>query len=178
MTVLNIHGYGGAPHNSAYTVLSNRGYRIVSPAIDYDRETPDDIVARLYAIIESEQVDLIVGVSLGGFFAAVCAAGTRLPVVLINPCLLPFLHLPRLGYTRSVAPFLPLFGTLSQLERDRVFCIVGGKDEVIDTHDFARNLFSDTRITIVPDGRHSGSTLPLDSYFASVLPAVEKLTAE
>lgn len=168
--ILNIHGYGGDPRNAACGALSALGCDIVSPAIDYDAQTPDAVMAGLRgAIAEDRDIGVIVGTSLGGFFAAVLAAETGLPVMLVNPALLPFLNLPRLGYNGDVRPFIRLFGAVAELGTDKVNCIVGGKDEVIDTHDFTEKLFGSGRVRIVPEGMHSGATLPLAEYFGEIL---------
>lgn len=169
MKIMNIHGYRGDPHNSAYRALDNLGCDMLSPAFDYDNELPENVTDKLLNIINSNNIELIVGTSLGGFYAAVLSARTGLPAILVNPCLLPFLHLPRLGYDGNIAPFIPLFGELSELRVNNVSVIVGGSDEVIDTHDFTKNLLQNSRFRVVPEGKHSGSTLPLREYFGEIL---------
>lgn len=170
MNILNIHGFGGSPHNSAYAALqSNNCNDIYSPSIDYNAETPEDILGKLRYIIADKRIDLIVGTSLGGFFGAVLSAEKNIPVILVNPCLLPFLHLPRLGFCGDIKPFVSMFGILAKLDISNVSCIVGGQDEVIDSHDFTEKLLHNARFRIIPDGRHSGSTLPLKEYFFEML---------
>ena len=170
MLILNIHGYHGSPQNAAYAALQANGCdAIISPAIDYDAEAPENLLARLRGIIDEQNVGLIVGTSLGGFFAAVLSAETHLPVMLVNPCLMPFLHLPRLGFEGDIKPFIPLFGTLTKLDRDNVSCIVGDADEIISTHDFTEKLLHNARFRRIPGGHHSGATLPLPAYFGEML---------
>ena len=170
MTILNIHGYQGSAQNAAYGALQANGCdAIISPAIDYDAASPERIVSMLRGIIDEQHVGLIVGTSLGGFFAAVLSAETHLPVMLVNPCLLPFLHLPRLGFQGDIRPFISLFGTLTQLDRDNVSCIVGDADEIISTHDFTEKLLANGRFRRIPGGHHSGATLPLPEYFGEML---------
>ena len=150
---INIHGYNGTPQNAAYAALQANGCTdIIAPAIDYDAETPDSILDKLRHIAADKNVSLIVGTSLGGFFAAVLSAELHLPVILVNPCLMPFLHLPRLGFQGDISPFIPLFGTLDRLDIGNVSCIVGGQDEVIDSHDFTQKLLGNARFRIVPAG--------------------------
>ena len=170
MRILNIHGYGGNPHNAAYAALqANNCTNIISPAIDYDAESPENILGKLRYIIADKRIELIVGTSLGGFFAAVLSAEKNLPVMLVNPCLIPFLHLPRLDFHGDIKPFISMFGTLAKLDSSNVSCIVGGQDEIIDTHDFTENMLRNARFRIISDGKHSGSTLPLETYFAKML---------
>ena len=118
---------------------------------------------------EKSGAEVVIGSSLGGFFAALISVRLGLPAVLINPCLMPFLHLPRLGYEGDIRPFMQLFGELSGIDEKKVYTIVGGSDEVIDTHDMTRNLLRNTHFEVVPNGGHSGSTLPLERFFSEVL---------
>ena len=126
------------------------------------------IYARLRETALQEGAETVVGTSLGGFFAAVLAADLHLRVILVNPCLMPFLHLPRLGFTGEIAPFIPLFGTLTRLNSAQVSCIVGDADEVIDTHDFTERLLKNARFRRIAGGKHSGATLPLPAYFSEL----------
>jgi pimeloyl-ACP methyl ester carboxylesterase len=169
MKVFNLHGYQGSAQNAACTAWQSLGCTVVSPALDYDAEQPAALLDRMEAEIAAQQPDLICGTSLGGFFAAVLAARTGLPVYLVNPCMLPFLHLPRLGFAGPIAPFVPLFGELAALDPDRVRVIVGGSDELIDTHDFTAHFVGQNRVTVIPGGKHSGATLPLAEFFAQAM---------
>ena len=169
MKILNIHGYHGDTQNSAYKALSELGCDTISPAFDYDNELPGKVMSNLRDIIDDNNIEMIVGTSLGGFYAAVLSARTGLPAILVNPCLLPFLHLPRLGYNGNIASFVPLFGELSELYAEKISVIIGGSDEVIDTHDFTKNLLRGSRFRVVTEGKHSGSTLPLKDFFGEIL---------
>lgn len=166
MKVLNIHGYKGSAKNSAYEVLTALGHEVTSPDLDYDAILPDETVEILLKKAGECGAEMIVGSSLGGFYAAVLSVRLGIPITLINPCLLPFLHLPRLGYTGDIRQFMPLFGELAKIDDCKVYAIIGEKDEVIDTHDMTRNLLKNSRIVLVPNGMHSGSTLPLYDLFA------------
>lgn len=173
MKILNIHGYGGSTQNSAYTTFTNMGYEVISPALDYDNRSPQDILSELKSIIDSNGVKLIVGTSLGGFFSAVLSVRTGLPVILLNPCLMPFYHLPELGYNGDVKPFMALFGELSGIDTDKVSCIIGSEDELISTHAFTKKLLENERFRIITGGKHSAFTLPLADYFSEIRPWFE-----
>ena len=81
--------------------------------------------------------------------------------------MLPFLHLQRLGYKNDdgVLEYIRLFSGLADVDGSLVSTIIGGQDELIDTHDFTRGIFQNERYIIVPEGKHSGSTMPLDEIF-------------
>lgn len=172
MNILNIHGYKGSAKNSAYEALTALGHTVTSPEVDYDNLTTDETLDILCKAAEECGAEVIVGSSLGGFYAAVMAVRLGVPVILINPCLLPFLHLPRLGCSGDIRPFMSLFGELAALDESKTYTIVGGSDEVIDTHDMTRNLLKNGRFEVIPNGKHSGSTLPLKRFFEEILEVI------
>ena len=175
LSILNIHGYHGSPENAAYAALGKQCENITSPSVDYDAKSPESIADDLRHIITDRKIDVIVGTSLGGFFAAYLSAEFNLPVILINPCLLPFLHLPRLGYYGEITSFISMFGTLTDLKNDNVCCIVGDADEIIETNDFTERLCRNDRFRRIPGGKHSGATLPLNDYFDEILPYCDEI---
>lgn len=169
MKILNIHGYTGSAENSACSVLRKMGYDVVSPQLDYDLMSPDSVLDVLGQQISDNNITHIVGTSLGGFFGAVLSARFGVPVILVNPCLMPFVTLPRLNSKGSIRPYLRLFSEISNMDISATSTIIGGQDDVIDYHDFTQNLLRNERFRIIPDGRHSGATLPLEQYFKEVL---------
>ena len=170
MNILNLHGFRGDYHNAAYGALTELGHEVISPMTDYENESPDEVLDKLGKIIKDNGCELLAGTSLGGFYAAVLSAETGLPAVLVNPCLMPFYHLPAFdGYRGEFTPYIRLFGKLEKLDSKIVNCIIGGQDEVIDTHSFDVTLLGEDRITVIPEGMHSGATLPLKDYFKSLL---------
>lgn len=167
MKVLNIHGYHGNAANSAYAALQKCDFDIISLQIDYDRTSPETVMQLLNSQFTNNFCDAVVGTSLGGFYAALISMKNECPCVLINPCLLPFLHLPRLGYQSDsgIIEYIRLFSGLAEVDGNLVSTITGGQDEVIDTHDFTRSIFQNERYIVVPDGKHSGNTMPLETIF-------------
>ena len=167
-TILNIHGYHGSPKNSAYTALHEIGCEyIISPSIDYDSEEPSNIIGNLNMLRVQHKADMIVGTSLGGFYAAVLSARHDLPAMLVNPCLTPFfLNILSDFKTR---PLVKFFGELSKIDSSNVSCIVGDDDEVLGNHAFTEKLLGNSRFRRIEGGKHSGATLPLKEYFTEML---------
>ncbi len=167
MKVLNIHGYHGNAANSSYEALQQCNFDIISLQIDYDRTSPETVMQLLNSQFTNNFCNAVVGTSLGGFFAALISVKNECPCVLVNPCLMPFLHLPRLGYRNDdgVLEYIRLFSGIADVDSQLVSTIVGGQDELIDTHDFTRQIFQNERYIVVPDGKHSGSTMPLNDIF-------------
>ncbi len=169
MKILNIHGYMGSSENSACSVLKKMGYDVISIQLDYDNMSPYSVLDMLLRQISDNNITHIVGTSLGGFFGAVLSAELDVPVVLVNPCLMPFVYLSRLGFTGDIVSYIEMFGKISNLKNKNVSTIIGEQDEVIDSHDFTEKFLGNERFRKVPHGRHSGATLPLESYFREVL---------
>ncbi|MBR1393479.1 MAG: hypothetical protein IJ561_06540 [Ruminococcus sp.] len=171
MKILNIHGYHGNPKNSAYQALEALGCEIIAPALDYDNTLPESIIRDLKFILTDKRPDIIVGTSLGGFYAAVLSAQNDYPVMLVNPFMMSFLTFD--GDVRSrkdIGSLISLFGSLSQLDSSNVSCIVGDNDELLGDHKFTEELLGNVRFRRIPGGGHSGATLPLKEYFAEMLP--------
>ena len=167
MKILNIHGYGGSSENSACLVLREMNFEVISPQIDYDAEEPGMIFSNLKKIAEEERPDYIVGTSLGGFFAFRIASCTGLRAVLVNPCLRPCETLPELGYVLDETrerEFELLSDVTKKTVHGNITAIIGGRDEVIGYHEtVTRRIIEDC--TVIPNGRHSGGTLPLKEFF-------------
>ncbi|MDE6781301.1 MAG: hypothetical protein K2J40_07575 [Ruminococcus sp.] len=168
MRILNIHGYKGMPENSACHALENIG-EVISPTVRYDSDEPEKIIEKLRKKFIDNECDIIVGTSLGGFFGVVLSARLDVPVILVNPCLMPFVTLPRLGFTGNIQSYMRLFPEIADIDVSGTSTIIGGQDEVIDYHDFTEKLLGNKNFRIVPDGKHSGATLPLESFFREIL---------
>ena len=167
-TILNIHGYHGSPKNSAYTAQHEiECENIISPSIDYDSEESSNIIGTLNMLRVQYKADMIVGTSLGEFYAAVLSARHDLPAMLVNPCLTPFL-LDILSDFKT-RPLVQLFNELEKIELSNVSCIVGDADELLGNHAFTEKLLGNARFRRIKDGKHSGYTLPLKAFFSEML---------
>ncbi|MDE6774831.1 MAG: hypothetical protein K2J37_00765 [Ruminococcus sp.] len=166
MKILNIHGYKGSVENSACLVLKEMGFDVISPQIDYDTESFENILDNLRKIFTENMPDYIVGTSLGGAFALLVSAENSVPVILVNPCLMPEITLPELGYNGYIS-LVNFFNDFSA-DPEKTYAIIGGQDEVINYHEnvtmkIIRNC------TVIPDGKHSGATLPLKEFFGELI---------
>ena len=167
MKILNIHGYNGNAANAAYQALRACDFEIISLQIDYDRMSPEHLMQMFKSQFANNFCDAVVGTSLGGFYAALVSAKSECPCVLINPALVPFITLPQLGYKNDegIVEYIRLFSGLAETNNSMVSTVVGSEDEIVSTHDFTRRLFQNERYLVVPGGKHSGETLPLEDIF-------------
>lgn len=91
--IINIHGYNSTGENSKFQFLKSifPDETIISPTLPFN---PKETVEQLRSIIlKQKEKILVVGSSLGGFYAYYIAARFSLDVCLINPSLIPFVNL-------------------------------------------------------------------------------------
>ncbi len=69
-------------------------YEIISPTLDYKSIPPLEIMQQLVGIITHKRPQLVVGSSLGGYYAICCCAACSVPVLAVNPVTnpIPLLH--------------------------------------------------------------------------------------
>jgi len=94
--ILFIYGFGGSPKSTFCTLireaLPQEEYQVICES--YPQEDATAARDYLHKLIEQEQVDMVMGTSLGGFLTL--SLDTTLPRVVINPCMKPSFELPLL----------------------------------------------------------------------------------
>lgn len=89
--IINIHGFSSSGRNAKCSFLKEvfPGEKIVSPDLAVE---PIQAIEQLKTYIEEDRTEpvLLVGSSLGGFYAYYLSALYRCHAVLLNPSLLPF----------------------------------------------------------------------------------------
>lgn len=92
--ILNIHGFRSCGDNAKAAFLRDLfpEVQIVSPTLPL---APHKALEVLESEIErcGKPLEMIVGSSLGGFYAYVLCCRYRVPAVLLNPAVVPFVHL-------------------------------------------------------------------------------------
>ena len=164
MKILNLHGYQASAENSVCHALKENGYEVISPQIDYDRQSPEEIRTMLFHLYDAEVCEAITGSSMGGFFAIQTACEKNCPALLINPCLNPFQTLPELGFDNKVfvLEYIRLFSNLAHLDFSKTFAVIGEKDDIVTTHPVIKYLLDENHVLLVPDGGHPSSSLPMN----------------
>lgn len=92
--VLYIHGFLSSSNSTTIISLQKHyGYKydFIVPELDVDASVS---IPKLNEIIKNETPSLIIGNSLGGFYALMCDSGD-IPIIVINPCVNPYEHLKR-----------------------------------------------------------------------------------
>ena len=92
--VLYIHGFMSGSNSETVYKLRKRydyKYEFIVPELDGD---PLESISKIDNIIREEKPSLIIGSSLGGYYALMCDSGD-IPIIVINPCVDPYNHLQR-----------------------------------------------------------------------------------
>ena len=175
INILNIHDFGEGPENEAYKTLrelketewaNSRPHSkelessVISPELQYGHFPVDFLTYEEY--LKANEISLVVGNGLGGFYAAVICAKHDIPAIVINPCLTPFLDLPKKDYTGSLSSFMAYFSDLAALEfnRDNISCLIITDDKTPDISDFTKTLLKNERFRTI-----SREELSLYGYF-------------
>lgn len=87
MVILYIHGYGSNGNALKAKKLQTMfpTIRVVSPTFDYDRLAPQDIYQRLKQVMSKEKPNLVLGSSMGGYYALCCSNFYDGTIWCINP---------------------------------------------------------------------------------------------
>ena len=153
--ILNLHGLFGYHENNNYQELRRLfpDEEIWSPQIDYLAEGPRELLGKL---AEGGPYSLVVGNSLGGFFAYALGASQGFATVLTNPCVPPHVYLP------DLAPDYRFLGEIEAIWNDAYptefpcTAILGTHDELID-HERTLELLKDSCRIVTIDAAHSMS---------------------
>ncbi len=88
--ILYIHGFASCGNSNKTQLLRESFDGVLCPDIPVD---PDEAISFLHRLILDNDVELIIGSSLGGFYAAHLAERFQIKAVLLNPSTQPFITL-------------------------------------------------------------------------------------
>lgn len=161
--MLYLHGFGSCGESNKSRVLREyfKEYRILSPDLPY---APADAVSFVDALIRHEDIDILIGSSLGGFYATYFAEKYQLPAILLNPSVTPWQTLAlQVGWQKrfcdgEVFEFKEAY--LRQLEalqvepqKGKYLVLLQSGDEVLD-YQVAKNFYEKHKVVIEYGGNH------------------------
>lgn len=161
MNILYIHGFASRfdPHSSKIVALEKLGS---VGGIDLDYTEPvENIFAELEQEISEGEYDLLVGTSLGGYWAAKTGTELGLPFVAVNPSIAPKDNL-----WEYVGHGVTHFGTEYDLGVDVIrgyedfptegfgLILLDAGDDVIDSTATANALYDSYYVVTYPGGSH------------------------
>ena len=83
--VLYIYGYGSSPESSTCKWLKNNLLNTIVYSFEYVQTDPENSIPYLCSLVEELDIDIVIGSSLGGWYAMHVASICSLPSMLINP---------------------------------------------------------------------------------------------
>ena len=180
--IINLHGLNGERLNTNYNLLIKKyPGDLVSPQIDYMNIPPVDILLDiLKTALNADNVDFIVGHSLGGFYAYLVAQIIHCPCILTNPCLPPHEYVPKLepdyAYEKHLYTlYNNLIHKVNKDSRDYpIFLIQGNRDDIIDGES-CREIINADYMFIVNGGHSFSDCEEFSEVFEEVLGRIQKM---
>lgn len=83
--VLYIYGYGSSPESNTCKWLKNNLPNAIVYSFGYVQTDPENSIPYLCSLVEELDIDIVIGSSLGGWYAMHVASICSLPSILINP---------------------------------------------------------------------------------------------
>ena len=83
--VLYIYGYGSSPESNTYEWLKDNLPNTKVYCYTYEQSDPENSIPYLCSLVEELDIDIVIGSSLGGWYAMHIASICSLPSILINP---------------------------------------------------------------------------------------------
>ena len=173
--ILYIHGFqscGEGQKSSALKAYFGADY-ILAPNLPY---APLEAIEFLKDLIKKEGITLLIGSSLGGFYATYLAESLKMSAILINPATIPFITLERhLGWKERFCDgnkFEVTLDYLNQLKDLKVkpkegkyLVSLQSDDEVLNYKD-AQELYVNQRIILEYGGNHRFENI--EDYFSMI----------
>jgi len=171
--ILYIHGYNGSKNGQSATLIKKHlpvDYAFF--AIDYDQTNAATAIKQISEFVEQNQIDLIVGSSLGAFLTLNLPGVAK---IIYNPCYLPSVELPKIGCdTKQADTYKPYERRkpVDETERSRIYAIFSDDDELLG--DKYRKLYAEdwSSDMVIVHGRHKISEESIVDY---VIPAIVKM---
>jgi 5'-nucleotidase len=167
--IIFLAGFGGGAHSNSYNSLKEQVKNCAFYLKEYDNEIPTKAYYSLEIgiknICEKFKQVILVGNSLGGYYANYFAEKFRLPCVLINPSLFPETTLGKRGVP---VKFLKLFKKSSFEHKDKYVFL--GKHDVVVNPDIAAKHFSNIQsVTWLDEGHQIKDFSPIAARLNSLI---------
>lgn len=123
--ILYVHGFNSTPYSNTYNTFK----KLLNPdfyelhTIDYDPKDPKTAVAEIKKYVKENEIDIIIGSSLGGFLTLNIFGVSR---IVINPCWNPAVELPLIGYDGPTDVYETMLADLRQALDDEEAGLVSG----------------------------------------------------
>ena len=173
--ILFLHGFSSCGKGNKSTAL--RAYfgkeNLIANNLPY---APFEAIAEIENLLKTENIDLLIGSSLGGFYATYLAEKHGLKAVLLNPSTEPWQTLsPYTGWQKRFcddevfefkASFIEAFKTLEAKPRKgRYLVLLQSEDELLD-YTKAQSLYNTHKVVVEYGGNHRFENI--DAYMSMI----------
>ncbi len=161
--ILYLHGFASCGEGNKSSELKKYfgEENVLSPDLS---PSPFDTIQMIEELLKSENIDLLIGSSLGGFYATCLAEKYQMKAILLNPSIQPWETLaPYVGWQKrfcdeEVFEFKTVY--LEQLrtmvvapERGKYLLLLQSEDEVLD-YTKAQSLYNKHKVIVEYGGNH------------------------
>jgi len=173
--ILYIHGFASCGNSNKTQLLRENFDGVLCPDVPVD---PDEAISFLQKLIIDNEVSLIIGSSLGGFYAAYLAEKFQIKTVLLNPSTQPFLTLaPYVGTNEFFCSGEPFEWTKDHITKlfsyaiskdsikAPVLVLLQKDDEVLD-YTKAAKFYENYEVVVQEGGNHRFENL--DEYLGKI----------
>jgi len=173
--ILYLHGFASCGEGNKSTELKKHfgEENLLSPDLP---SSPFDAISEIETLLKSEKIALLIGSSLGGFYATYLAHKYQLKAILLNPSTEPWITLaPYVGWQKrfcdeEVFEFKSIY--LEQLEmlaanpdKGTYLVLLQSEDEVLD-YTKAQSLYNKHKIIVEYGGNHRFENI--DDYLSMI----------
>lgn len=154
LIVLYFHGYGSSPLTDKVSDLKRSFADVRAPQIPLLFQEAQSTLCDYVESLMCEKRDLIiVGTSLGGYWAGMIGAKYDIPTVLVNPAIDPAKSLVQFDDTRLTTDELAKFDKITKSSSPRMV-LLAEDDDIIPPHEAARLFADNAKVQLFRDGGH------------------------
>lgn len=184
---LFVHGFNSGSDSSTGAQVKKyleeghyNGDKYMVDIFDFDMLNPKETIGRIWNASKSNEYNLIVGHSLGGFY--VLASQFEIQKLVLNPCMLPSLEIPKLDDDHVVKPELiekwktlesEIYNQIDPETKDLIAGVFGDSDPLFSYYEKFQSVYGKVRAVKVP-GEHKFSDeqikVALDAGFYNTKP--------
>jgi len=173
--ILFLHGFSSCGKGNKSTAL--KAYfgaeNIIANNLPY---APLDAIEEIENLLKTENIDLLIGSSLGGFYATYLAEKYKLKAVLLNPSTQPWQTLlPYVGWQKRFcdeevfafkSSYIEAFKTLAvKPVKGRYLVLLQSEDELLD-YTKAQSLYNTHKVIVEYGGNHRFENI--DAYMSMI----------
>lgn len=179
INILYIYGLGSNTNSTKFNylkeLLNSEKYNLF--CIDYKQHEPLKSIAILQDFIDKHQIDIIIGISYGGFLAT-RLYGKHLKRIIINPALFGGYSLETMNLWESEKDVVKPAKKLANIPinipldiKDRTYMLFGTKDEIFGKfhYELSASSYSNNDVIMMENVHHNMTKEELNKYIVNLI---------